>query len=145
MSNAVNYERDLYAWAMEQAALLRSGRLAEADVANIAEEIESLGRSEKRELVNRLAVLLLRLLKWTHQSSYRSNSWRLTIIEQRTLLAAHLGDNPSLRARLSTLIPRAYRLGLLGAQRETGLGAEAFPESCPWTPEQVLDEAFLPE
>lgn len=63
MSNADTYSRDFCAWATEQAALLRAGRLADADIENIAEEIESMGRSEKRELVNRLTVLLTHLLK----------------------------------------------------------------------------------
>ncbi|MGE0222618.1 MAG: DUF29 domain-containing protein [Acetobacteraceae bacterium] len=65
------YERDFYAWANEQATLLRAGRTAEADVQNIAEEIESMGRSEKRELVNRLAVLLLHLPRWEYQPALR--------------------------------------------------------------------------
>ncbi len=145
MSNAVTYESDLYAWAMEQAALLRSGRLSEADIANIAEEIESLGRSEKRELISRLSVLLLHLLKWAYQPSHRGNSWRLTIAEQRDSIQEHLGDNPSLRASLPDSIRRAYRQARFGAQRETGLGAQSFPPVCQWTGELVLDESFLPD
>ena len=73
MSNTL-YDRDFYAWANEQAALLRAGRLSEADIENIAEEIESMGRSEKRDLVSRLTVVLLHLLKWQFQPSHRSNS-----------------------------------------------------------------------
>ena len=63
MKNSL-YDRDFYAWANEQAGLLRAGRIAEADIENIAEEIETMGRSERRELINRLTVLLLHLLKW---------------------------------------------------------------------------------
>jgi hypothetical protein len=58
------YERDFYAWSREQAELLRAGKLAEAEIENIAEEIDSMGSTEKRELISRLAVLLLHLLKW---------------------------------------------------------------------------------
>ena len=58
------HETDFYAWSQEQAALLRAGRIDETDPATIAEEIESMGKTEKRELVSRLSVLLLRLLKW---------------------------------------------------------------------------------
>jgi hypothetical protein len=86
MSNATLYDQDFHAWANEQAALLRAGRLSEAGIAHIAEEIESMGRSEKRELVNRLAVLLTHLLKWQHQPGHRGNSWRLAIEEQRERL-----------------------------------------------------------
>ena len=80
------YERDFYAWANEQAALLRSGNLSAADIENIAEEIESMGKSEKRELVNRLAVLLMHLLKWQYQTSLQGHSWRMTVEEQRRQL-----------------------------------------------------------
>ena len=74
------YNRDFYAWAMEQAALMRAGRLAEADIQNIAEEIESMGRGEKRELVSRLTVLLTHLLKWRAQPGLRGRSWHLTML-----------------------------------------------------------------
>ena len=79
------YDQDFYAWANQQAALLRSGRLTEADIANIAEEIESMGRSEKRELVNRLTVSFCTLLKWQFQPGRRSISWRLTVENSRAI------------------------------------------------------------
>ena len=73
-ANAALYERDFYAWANKQAALLRAGKLSEADVEHIAEEIESMGRAEKPELINRLAVLLSHLLKWQYQPGHRGAS-----------------------------------------------------------------------
>ena len=73
------YDFDFYAWANEQAGLLRAGRWSEADIAHIAEEIETMGRSEIRELVSRLKVLMMHLLKWRFQPTGRSTSWRLTI------------------------------------------------------------------
>ena len=94
MSNTL-YEQDFHAWAMEQAALLRAGKLDCIDVANLAEEIESMARSERRELVNRLTVVLLHLLKWQYQPALRGNSWRLTIEEQRDSLAEHLRGGPA--------------------------------------------------
>ncbi len=100
MPNA-NYDRDFYAWANEQAALLREGKLAQADIEHIAEEIESMGRTEKRELVSRLTVLLLHLLKWRFQSEMRGKSWRLSIQGQRYQISDHMADNPSLKAKLS--------------------------------------------
>lgn len=145
MQGASLYDRDFYAWAMEQAALLRAGKLEAADIAHIAEEIESMGRSEKRELVNRLAVLMSHLLKWRFQPMLRGNSWRLTIEEQRYRLAAHLDDNPSLKPRLEPAIRDAYRLALIEAEKETGLLRRTFPGECPWTFEQMMDEGFWPE
>ncbi|HVZ07059.1 DUF29 domain-containing protein [Rhodopila sp.] len=144
MSNTL-YEQDFYAWANEQAQLLRAGKLAEADIAHIAEEIESMGRSEKRELVNRLSILLMHLLKWRFQPSARGTSWRLTIEEQRDRLADVLADNPSLKATLDASIASGYRLAILGAARETGLDRTLFPTACPWTFEQIMDEAFWPD
>ena len=49
--NLADYEEDFYAWTVEQARLLRSGEFSSIDIANVAEEIESLGRSDKREIL----------------------------------------------------------------------------------------------
>ncbi len=119
--------------------MLRAGRLDEADLGNIAEEIASMGRSEKRELVNRLAVLLAHLLRWQVQPGLRSASWRLTVVEQRERLAEHLKDNPSLKPMLPDALETAYRFARLTAQRETGLPDGAFPVTCPYLFEQVGD------
>ena len=139
------YEQDFFAWANQQAALLRAGKLTEADIGNIAEEIESMGRSEKRELVNRLAVLLLHLLKWQFQPGLRSNGWRLSIEEQRYRLEDHLNDNPSLKAMLDAAMRNAYRLALVEAERETGLARGTFPAACPYGFDQATRSDFWPE
>ena len=141
------YDTDFYAWANEQAALLRSGRLAEADIAHIAEEIETMGRAEKRELVSRLTVLLMHLLKWGFQPGLRGRkgrSWRLTIEEQRKEVLNHLADNPSLESRTEEAMAVAYDVAILKAARETGLDKAAFPAVCPWTFEQATSD-FWPE
>ena len=144
MSNTL-YDRDFYAWANEQGRLLREGRFTEADIANIIEEIESLGRSEMRELVSRLEVLLLHLLKWQCQPNLQGASWRFSIEAQRPRIIDHLDDNPSLKSRLSEAVARAYRAARLDAVKETGLPRRTFPETCPWTFEQMMDETFWPE
>jgi hypothetical protein len=127
MSNSVLYERDFYAWSQEQAELLRLGKFSEADIANIIEEIETLGRSEMRELVSGLRVLLLHLLKWQYQPNLQGLSWRATIIVQRGELADHLTESPSLKSRLPEAMARAYRLALAEAAVETGLAKQIFP------------------
>ena len=139
------YERDFYAWANEQAALLRAGRLGEADIAHIAEEIESMGKTEKRELVSRLSVLLLHLLKWRTQPGRRGPSWIATIKVQRNDLQDHLDDNPSLKALVPQAMSRAYGNAVLNAEAESGLPGAAFPSACPWTFEQVVDPDFWPQ
>ncbi len=138
------YEHDFYAWANEQAALLRSGNLSAADIEHIAEEIESMGKTEKRELVSRLTVLLAHLLKWEYQSRKRSNSWRLSVEEQRKMLEDHLIDNPSLKARLPEAMQSGYTLARLSAAKETKLNKDTFPKTCPWSFEQVIDDGFWP-
>lgn len=139
------YEADFYAWANQQAALLRAGNLSSADIAHIAEEIESMGKSEKRELVSRLTVLLLHLLKWRFQPGLRGNSWRYTIKVQRRDLARHLDDNPSLRAQLTPVLADAYASAVLMAAGETGLPEATFPAECPWSYLQAADPDFWPE
>ena len=134
------YESDFYAWATEQGALLRAGKLSAADIAHIAEEIESMGRSEKRELTNRLAVLLAHLLKWRFQPDRRGRSWRATIREQRLQAAQVLRDNPSLRPQLGAILADAYEAAVQAAIRETDLPEDIFPAECPWNFEQAMQE-----
>ena len=145
MSNPQLHDRDFYAWANEQAGLLRAGRLSEADIEHIAEETESMGKSEKRELVNRLAILLLHLLKSRQQPILRSKSWCLTLEEQRDQFEDNLVYNPSLKSRLGEAIVVAYRRAILGKARKTGLERSVFPVACPWSFEQIFDPNFYPE
>ncbi len=138
------YDRDFFAWSRQQAELLRAGELGQADIEHIAEEIDSMGRAEKRELVSRLSVLLLHLLKWQHQPDKRGPSWEASIRVQRNRLADHLDDNPSLKPLLPQALASAYRDAALEAVAETGLVGSTFPETCPWTVEQALDGGFWP-
>ena len=139
------YERDFYAWANEQAALLRTGRLSEADIDHIAEEIETMGKRERRELANRLAILLLHLLKWQFQPRRQGNSWRLSTANNRDRLSSHLDDNPSLRASLPATISEAYRYARRDAARQSKLDEAVFPPVCPWSFEQMTDHDFWPD
>lgn len=139
------YEQDFYAWAVEQAALLRAGRLAAADIEHIAEEIESMGKTEKRELVSRQTVLLMHLLKWQLQPERRGRSGRSTITIQRHTIADLLADNPSLKSTLDQALSRSYEDGRLGAIGETDLPESLFPSECPWSFEQIVDAGFWPE
>jgi hypothetical protein len=141
----ISYDADFYGWANEQAALLREGRLAEADIAHIAEEIESMGRSEKRELTSRLAGLLTHLLKWRYQPAGRGSSWRASVRVQRDRLSDHLADNPSLKPMLPEAVFRAYREALVVAADETKLGETAFAPACPWSFDEIMNPDFWPE
>jgi hypothetical protein len=143
--NANLHDRDFHAWTETQARLLRARRFNEIDLESLIGELESMGASERRQLINRAAVLLAHLLKWRHQPAYRGRSWILTIKEQRRQLERHLRDNPSLRSRMDEFVAEAYGDAVLVAAGETGLDESAFPESCPYTWEQIANPEFLPD
>ncbi len=138
------HDIDFYAWALENAALLRDGRLSEIDIEHVAEELESMGRSGRRELGHRLAILYAHLLKWAHQSGRRLASWRNTIKVQRLDASGVLADNPSLRAQADDIVRAAYEKAKLLAANETGFDEGRFPEHCPWTLEEALDPDHWP-
>ncbi len=140
----VLYQADYYGWLQENAQLIREKRFSELDVDNIIEELESMGKSEKRELSNRLTVLLMHLLKWQYQSVKRLTSWRNTIAVQRIDIRELLEDSPSLRREVADKIAVAYEKAVLAAEVETGIEKQNFPSACPFSFEQILDEDFLP-
>jgi hypothetical protein len=144
MTDSELYERDFYAWANEQAALLRAGRLSDADVAHIAEEIERMGKTEKRELVSRLTILLLHLLQWQFQPIRRGASWRVLVQNARDDIADHLADNPSLKPQMAAAIVAAYRRARRQAAAEMRLDEARLPAFCPWPDDQIADENFWP-
>jgi hypothetical protein len=143
--NTSLHEQDFYAWTQQQSELLRAGKLSEADILSIAEEIEDMGRHQKRELESRLKVLFMHLLKWHYQPGYRGNSWRYSLEEQRAELRDHLSDNPSLKHKLPEAIERGYKYAIMGAAKETGLPKSTFPASCPWSFEQAMDDECFPD
>lgn len=138
------YDSNFYAWAEEQAALLRAGKLAQADIEHIAQEIESMGKTEKRELASQLKALTVHLLKWRFQPLKRSASWEVSITVQRHELADHLEDHPSLKPLIGPMVAKAYGDAVLGAMLETGLPKSAFPGACPWSFAEMMAEDFWP-
>jgi hypothetical protein len=140
-----NYEHDVAAWAAEQAGLIRAGKVDQLDLEHIADEIEDLGKSERRELASRVAVLLAHLLKWQFQPERRGKSWARTIRVQRSDVAEIIEEAPSLAPLLSdpAWLRKAWGRALIQADGETGLG-DAFPEDCPWPMADVMSEGWLP-
>ncbi|BCQ24814.1 DUF29 domain-containing protein [Caballeronia sp. NK8] len=141
------YEKDVVAWAEEQAALLRAGKLASIDIEHIAEEIEDVAKTESRELRSRLGVLLAHLLKWKFQPERRSRSWTSTIRVQRREALFVLSEAPSLRRRFDDVkwLDLVWSKARKQAEAETGIDFDTFPEVCPWSMSLVLEEGFLPE
>ena len=139
------YDTDFYSWTRHNAELLRQGKFSELDIENVAEEIESMGRRDKRELISRLAVLMAHLLKWAFQPDRRCNSWLYTIKEQRIKVRKLLEESPSLKYEISLKVTEAYEESIIIASSETGLYEDKFPTESPFTFEQCLDDKFLPE
>ncbi len=138
------YKRDYLAWLDRQVALLRAGRSGELDVANLIEELEDMGRSQRRELWSRLRVLLAHLLKRDHQPERRSRSWELTILDQRSELAKLVADSPSLRREVEDTARRVYPLAVERAALETGLERSRFPPELPYSVDEILEGGGRP-
>lgn len=146
MSEMVTYESDFHAWAMQNAQLLREGKLSQIDAEHIAEELEGMSASDRRELLNRLQVLLLHLLKHQYQPERRSKSWLLTISHQRTAIERLLEQSPSLKTLLdANTLTKVYGKTVHDTVIETDLERHLFPVECPYRLEQILDEDWLPE
>ena len=139
------YERDFYLWLEQQARLLRAGRLDELDLANLLEEIESMGRKDKKAIKSNLVVVLLHLLKHEFQPQRRSRSWLDSILQHRQRLRDDLEESPSLRGHLEAVFLHAYADARARAITQTGLPERAFPQTSPYSLEQALDPKFLPD
>ncbi|WP_437559159.1 DUF29 domain-containing protein [Acidithiobacillus sulfuriphilus] len=137
------YNQDFYVWTMEQADLLRRHKPDWMDWENVADELESMGKKDRRELVSRMTVLLMHLAKWYWQAEKRSPSWSGTIEEQREQIELSLNDSPSLRSFIQYSFQEAWGRAIKKAARETGLPLSTFPEACPWPMEDVLGDWML--
>jgi hypothetical protein len=138
------YEQDYFRWLEETAHLLRSGHLEKLDVGNLADEIEDMGRNEKRAVESNLEIVLMHLLKWQYQPERRSNSWQLTIFEHRKRLAKLFRDSPSLRNYYAQVFGECYQNARKMAAIETGLPLETFSPDPPFDEEEVLNSDYLP-
>jgi hypothetical protein len=144
-SRAATYETDFHEWTAAQARALRGHRTAGLDWENLAEEIESLGRSDQREVKSRLTTLLVHLLKWSYQPEKRSDSWADTIARERIELPLIFEQSPSLMRTAETAYPKAYRVARSEASRQTGIAARRFPLEPPFSVADTLDPDFWPD
>ncbi|MDQ3560219.1 MAG: DUF29 domain-containing protein [Pseudomonadota bacterium] len=139
------YERDFHAWSEDQHRVLKARSSAGLDWDNLAEEIRSLGGSERSEIRSRLVVVLHHLLKWQYQPSRRKAGWTASILEARDQLNERLKESPSLRSYPATVVDKQYVIARLRAADETELPLDTFPEQCPYDLAEILDERFLPD
>src|SRR3989442_14660363 len=135
-TNGELYEQDFYSWTQTTADLIRAGKWDDLDREALAEEIESLGKSQYRELGSRLDVLVMHLLKWCYQPRERSGSRRSTIRTQRRELRRLLQQNPRLRPLIASVMADSYAVGRLDGSGDTGLAVPPPPNGRPWTAHQ---------
>ena len=139
------YERDIHAWTQQTAELLKQRRFQDIDVEHLIEELESMGRRDRQELVSRLKILLGHLLKWQYQPTHRCSSWRGSILEQRLRIRDLLQDCPSLKPFLPEAVAAAYADGVTLASKETGLSPAHFPGQSPYVLDVLLDDDWFPD
>jgi Domain of unknown function DUF29 len=139
------YDSDYFLWSEHQAALLRQGKLTLLDIENLAEEIESLGKSDRRALMSQVQRLLVHLLNWQFQPGRRSVNWEKSIRSARRAISSILEDSPSLKDAMSARLEKEFDLARRDASRETGLPESEFPPQCPYSGPHIFDEGFLPE
>lgn len=139
------YETDYLKWIETTVAKLRLGDYSHIDWENLIEEIEDMGRSERKSFKSNLVILLMHLLKWQYQPELRSGSWKGSIVEHRRRIREALKDSPSLKHFLAGVFAECYADAVEQASAETGLFMDMFPEFCPYSSEEVLSAEFLPE
>lgn len=139
------YETDYLKWIETTVKKLRVQDYSNIDWENLIEEIEDMGRSERRSLESNLVVVLTHLLKWQYQPAFRSGSWKGSIAEHRRRIRKAIKESPSLKSYLEEVFTECYSDAVEQASAETELPVETFPQECPYTSTDVLDSKFLPE
>jgi hypothetical protein len=142
------YERDYYSWTREQARALRDHRSEDLDWEHVAEEVEDLGRSERRSLQSQMARLIAHLLKLSSAAPNvrRGNQrlWELSVRGARRASERLLHENPGLKPELPKILAAAFEDARDEALAELRLPDSAIPETSPWTLEQIMDAEFSP-
>ncbi|MBO1349295.1 MAG: DUF29 domain-containing protein [Hormoscilla sp. GUM202] len=139
------YTTDFNEWVQQTAQLLRSRRWQDLDLQHLIEEVEDLGKSERRGVASQLTRLLLHLLKWQYEPQRRSDSWLDSITDARTQIDLAIEDSPSLRSYPEAQLKQSYQRARRQAAKQTEMPLEVFPENCPYALDLVLDEDWLPE
>ena len=138
------YSVDFDKWTAQTAQLLREKRWAEIDTERLVEEIEDLGKRDRRAVMSQLIRLLMHLLKWEYQPERRSDSWLDSVSDARVQIELACEDSPSLKNYLMEQVGASYERARRQAAKQTVLEISTFPRSCPYELEQVLEEGWLP-
>jgi hypothetical protein len=147
-TNLCLYDQDLHLWWVKTADLLKQKRFEELDLENLIEEIESMGKRERRELANRLTTIIEHLLKltyWTEVKEENARGWRVTIVEQRRQIIRLLADSPSLKTWLEEIFLECYEAARRDTIKANYLPENIFPLQPFLTVEELLNLDYLPE
>ena len=136
------YLADETAWLDAMAELIDNGRLDGLDVANLKEFLEDMARRDRREVSSRLKVLLVHVLKWTHQKEMRTPSWQNTVANLQEELEFDM-ESGVLRKYAQDSLVATYQKAVKHTAVETGLPIETFPAECPWTLDELLSAEVL--
>jgi hypothetical protein len=131
------FEQDETAWLEIMSQLVAEGRYAEMDHPNLSEYLADMAKGDRREVLSRMVLLLVHLLKWEHQPDQRSGSWQGTILEQRRALRKLL-ESGTLHNHALSILAEAYADARKQAAAETGLSRSIFPIECVWDLENLL-------
>jgi Domain of unknown function DUF29 len=142
---SATYTADFNLWIKQTAQLLRQRRWHDIDLEHLIEEVEDLGKSERRGIASQLTRLLLHLLKWQYQPERRSDSWLDSITDARTQIELAIQDSPSLKNYLAEQLEESYQRSRRQASQQTKMPIAAFPPECPYPLDLVLQENWFPE
>jgi hypothetical protein len=142
---SATYRTDFNLWIEQTAQLLREKRWYDLDLEHLIEEVEDLGKSERRGIASQLTRLLLHLLKWQYQPQRRSDSWLDSITDARTQIELALEDSPSLKKYPAEQLEQSYQRARQQAARQTGMPLSIFPQECPYSLDLILADEWLPE
>ncbi len=132
------YLEDYGAWVLAQVELLRDGQLDELDLEHLIEEVEGLARSNFNAFKSAIRIVLIHMLKWDVQTSYRTRSWATSIDGHRLRVREELDESPSYKARIEEAMNKAYRRARYDAAKETRLPLSHFAELCPYTFDEIM-------
>ena len=139
------YDRDFVLWTEEQAKLLRAHKFDQVDLANLVEEVESLGRSDRRGTNKQIIRLQLHLLKRASQPERRGSSWQRSSLNARLELLLYFKQSPSLLRYARSEFCDDYDQARKLAAKESHLPLSAFPDEPPFTLDRIPDDDFWPD
>lgn len=147
---ALEYENNFQGWIEKHINLLRTEQVHALDKEHLIEELAGMANRDRNELVSHFKILIAYLLKWQfqlhqlseHWSDFKGSSWQATIIEQRSEIQEQLESTPSLKKDLAAAVIKAYPKAISLAVKETGLSAKIFPQECPYSIAQLLDDFY---